>query len=70
MSILPAFCLYTMCMPGTCKGQKRTLRSHNARITDGCESPFGVVGSEPGFSGRAISALSHQATFPAFDHYF
>jgi len=50
-------CLY----PCLCEG----IRSSGIGITDSCEPPCGMLGMEPGSSGRAASALNHWAISPA-----
>lgn len=40
------------------RGQKKGTESPGAEVTDSCESPDGVVGTEPGFSARAVLILT------------
>lgn len=47
--------MFTVSVPDTYRGQKRTLDPLELEVTNSCELPC----IEPGFSARAPSALNH-----------
>lgn len=54
--------------PRGCRNPQKpeeVVRSLEARIIDSCELPCGLLGNEPRFSARAVSALNLGAFFPA-----
>lgn len=52
-------CIFTMCIPGACRSQKRTSGTLEMELTGGGEPPcMWMLGTEPRSSARADSALN------------
>lgn len=61
-------CMYVCELHAACLAPveaRESARFPGTLVTDGCEFPHGLLGTESGSRGRAASALNFQAVFAA-----
>lgn len=57
VNILSAISMCTMCMPGTCGGQKKVLEHPETGVIDSFVTITFVLGTKPGYSARVTITL-------------